>query len=198
MDKEYPPLQELKRLYGRNKRIPPRYELQTLKALSHYPELSETRIDVIPVKFNPVPYQTTPVLWSLLTGKPRFRITLREEAEPPVEQALFRHLPELAQVATIGHELGHVLQYTGREIRAIIRKLFSSQRPSLRRVMERGADIAAIEHGLGFELYTHAVYIRSIKGYVEERKELDILYLHPNEILEMLPPDQLHAVPSHH
>ena len=62
------------------------------------------------------------------------------------------------------------------------------------RKAEREADVLTIEHGLGFELYTFACYIRGIPGYVDERKQIDINHLHPNEILEALPPEQLQEI----
>jgi hypothetical protein len=191
---EYPDLSQLRQHFGRNKTIPARYELPVLRALSHYPELKDTAIEISPVKFLPVPYATTPSLLNFLRAADKYTIRLREVAEGPTEKALFRNLPEMAQVGVIGHELGHVLQYRGNTIRSLFSRFAEHRSVSLRREVERHADISAIEHGLGFELYTHAVYIRSINGYLEQRKEIDILYLHPNEILEALPKDQLHVI----
>jgi hypothetical protein len=58
--------------------------------------------------------------------------------------------------------------------------------PSYKRKAERGADITAINRGFGEGLYAHAVYIRSIPGYLEMRPDINKYYLKPNEILELL------------
>jgi hypothetical protein len=53
-------------------------------------------------------------------------------------------------------------------------------------MIERGADKGAIEHGCGQQLYKHALYLRSIPGYVEKRPAINKYYLKPYEILELL------------
>jgi hypothetical protein len=195
MKKDYPPLAELKSEFGKNKTIPSQYEGSILRALSHYPELKETKIEFRLRTDHPVPYGTTPAVMSVLNplAKRGYVISLLEKAQPPMEHVLFRNLPLEAQVAVIGHELGHVLQFeTGKA--SVLRTIISYATPRTQRELERGADICCIEHGLGFELYTHAKFIRAIKGYLEERKEIDVNYLHPNEILETLPPEQLSGI----
>ena len=39
------------------------------------------------------------------------------------------------------------------------------------------------EHGFGAQLYKHAVYIRSIPGYIQQKPEFNQYYLQPFEIL---------------
>ena len=50
---------ELLRRYGRNKVLPPGFELQALLALSHYPELENIRIEFI-VKDTGIPISSRP------------------------------------------------------------------------------------------------------------------------------------------
>jgi hypothetical protein len=192
--KKYPPLHELKKEFSGQKTIPLKYEEPILKALSHYPELKD-----IPIHFklkdkHPVPYGTTPAPSTIIkrAHKRTYTISLLEKATPPMEQALFRNLPEPAQLGVIGHELGHVLQFSRRSLPGMMKTALKLTTQEEMREMERGADIAAIEHGLGFELYTHARFIRSIPGYLQERKDIEINYLHPHEILESLAPEDLH------
>jgi hypothetical protein len=170
----------------KNKKIPAKYREVVLEALSYYPELRETHIDVVLKNKHPVPYGTTPSIKSLLIpGAPRkYIITLREEAPEPIYQALFKNLPRECQVAVIGHELGHVIQYEKRSVAELMKLSVQLLTEEKKRKVERGADIKAIEHGLGKELYAHAVYIRNIKGYVEKRKEIELYYLKPHEILQ--------------
>jgi hypothetical protein len=189
MKKEYPPLPVLKKEFGKNKEIPPAYEEVILRALSHYPELKETHIKFQLKDKHPVPYGTTPTIGSVLkAGKNRsYVISLLEEADLPTRQVLFKNLPEEGQRAVIGHELGHVLQFVKSSPAGLLKKALQYVHMNSRRDVERGADIQAIEHGLGFELYVHAVYIRKVPGYVQQRKEIETDYLKPQEILDTLP-----------
>ena len=174
--------------FATNKTIPEKYREVILRALSYYPELKNVHIDFVLKRKHPVPYGTTPEIKSLLVpGKARkYIITLREEAREPVNSALFKNLPEDGQIAAIAHELGHVLQYERRSTLELLMFGLGYMGLLKKRKMERGADIQVIRHGLGQELYVHAVYIRNIKGYVEKRKEIDIYYLKPHEILQGL------------
>jgi hypothetical protein len=198
MKRDYPVLEELRKEFGMNKVIPQKYEHVILKVLSHYPELRETTIEFRLKASHPVPHSTSVSFGSLLKLQVKYVINLLEKAEPPFEQALFRNLPEGAQPGVIGHELGHVLLYKKMGPLSAFKKALSQPGMREKRSRERAADIIALEHGLGFELYTHAVYIRTIDGYMERRKDLEVCYLHPHEILEALPPDQLHAVNTPH
>jgi hypothetical protein len=192
--KNYPPLAELRKEFSTNKLIPSRYEEFILKALSHYPELKETPIHFKLKENHPVPYGTSPAISTLMkpAHKRTYVVSILEKEKPPIEQALFKNLPPPARIGVIAHELGHVLQFMKQSLPGVMKTAlrFSSQEQT--REIERGADISAIEHGLGFELYTHARYIRTIPGYVQVRKEIEINYLHPHEILESIPPEELH------
>jgi hypothetical protein len=174
--------------FSTNKKLPEKYRTVILEALSYYPELKNIHIQFVLKKKHPVPYGTTPSVKSVLKpGTPRqYTITLREEAHGPTSHALFKNLPHEAQLGVIGHELGHVVQYESLGTLDLLKTCILFLTMSKRREMERGADIQAIHHNLGKELYAHAVYIRSIKGYVEKRKEIDIYYLKPHEILQGL------------
>jgi hypothetical protein len=186
MKRQYPSIDELKRGYGPNKDIPLEYEEIILKALYHYPELQDVRIAF---KLKPVhcePYETIP----LVGFKKSYSIVFREEGPAPLEKLLFKNLPEEAQLGILGHLLAHVVQYEKKGLVSMIK--LASGTPE--RKVEREADVITIEHGLGFELYTFACFVRGIPGYLGERNEVDVNHLHPNEILEALPPDQLQEI----
>jgi hypothetical protein len=189
MKKEYLSLHQLKQEFGKHKEIPSQYEEVILKALSHYPELKNVTIRFDLKNSHPVPYGTTPAAATVLrSGKKRqYIISLLEEAELPMRGVLFKNLPEEAQRAVIGHELGHVVQFMKKSVPGLIKTALSYSNVHTRREAERGADILAIEHGLGFELYVHAVFIRRVPGYVQSRKEIETDYLKPQEILDTLP-----------
>ena len=172
----------------RNKRIPGKYMAVILEALMHYPELHDTRIDFRLTYSGKIPYGTRPSVFTLFK-QPRRRkyiITLLEDATGPMEMALFKNMSRTAQLGVIGHELNHVVQFKSRTTKQLLRLLLSYSIPYFKKRIERNADIATIEHGLGRELYVHAVYIRCIPGYTEQRKDINKYYLKPQEILRML------------
>jgi hypothetical protein len=177
-------LQELRK----NKRIPEKYADVILEALSHYPELRDTRIDFRLKKHASVPYGTKPSVFTLHkpANKRKYIIVLLEDASGPMEMALFKNLSRTAQLGVIGHELNHVIQFNRCSPGKLMRLLFSYLIPAFKKKIERSADLATIEHGLGRELYVHAVYIRCIPGYTEQRKDIEKYYLKPREILKFL------------
>lgn len=176
----------LRKTFGNNKRMPACYERVILEALSHYPELVDVRIHFVSRRRHPVPYGTTPGIASVFQSPSHrmYTITLLEEAEPPEEQVLFKHLTYDMQLGVIGHELVHVLQFMYCDRIQLLKTLMLYPVPSFQKRIERSADIGAIEHGFGKELHEHAVYIRSVPGYVEQRKAILENYLSPEEILE--------------
>lgn len=186
IDKEE--LNDLREAFGKHKTIPVQYEEIVLIALSHYPELKGTQIEFQLVKKYPVPYGCRPSASSVFKGleKRCYIITIREEADAPVKDALLKNLPARAQIGVIGHELAHVVQYQSCNCRQLLTMLCTYPLPFVKRRIERDADWLTIAHGLGNELYAHAVYIRRIPGYLEERKSLSRNYLKPLEIKQSL------------
>jgi hypothetical protein len=172
----------------KNKRIPEKYAESILEALTHYPELYNVRIDFKLRKTGKVPYGTKPSMLTLFRSpaKRKYIISLLEDANGPMEMALFKNLSHSAKLGVLGHELNHVVQFKSRSTKELLKLLVSYTIPYFKKRIERNADIATIEHGLGRELYVHAVYIRCIPGYTEERKDINKYYLKPQEIFRML------------
>jgi hypothetical protein len=181
-------LDDLRKEFGKNKKIPVQFEAAILVALSHYPELKETRIN-FKLKWNhKVPYGTTPAFYTIFR-KPEnrvYNIAILMDAKDPERQALLKNLRFEAQVGVIGHELAHVVQFQRMNGIQLLNALASYLKPAFKRRIERSADLGAIVHGLGRELLEHAIYIRTIPGYVQHRKEINKNYLKPKEIRERL------------
>lgn len=173
---------------GFNKIIPAEYEKAILTALSHYPELKYTKIHFKKTNRSATPYGTMPSPNSFLrpSARRKYIVTLLEKANAPVKNVLFKNLPFDAQVAVIAHELIHVLQFSKCSVPELFKLSVLYLFPWFRKRIERGADIGAIEHGFGNNLYKHAMYIRSIPGYLEERPEINKYYLKPEEILQRI------------
>ncbi len=174
--------------FAANKMIPASYEEEILTALSHYPELISTRIAFVPADKASVPYGTKPTFSSCFKPKSKrlYMITILERARYPESKALFRNLSFSMRVGVIAHELGHVNQYEKVGVFGLFKTLALFVMPKHRRMLERNADMAAIRHGMGQELLQHALYIRSIPGYVEQRPAINRDYLMPHEIEKFL------------
>lgn len=161
---KYGDIDALRREYGKNKLIPAKYEEEILIALYHYPELKKEHIHFQLAFHASVPYGTKPSFASCFKpkGKRTYTVTILERAEDPENEALMRNLDRKMRIGFIGHELGHVLQYSRCNPLSLLKMLSLYLVDSYKREIERGADKAAIQHGLGEELLRHAEYIRLI------------------------------------
>ena len=178
----------LRNTVGKNKSIPIKYESSILKALAYYPELTEVKIDFRLVNYHPVPYGTMPAVSSILKPpvKRRYIITLQEEANEPVNSVLFKNLPEEFRIAIIAHELVHVIQYHRRSVPELLKMLGSYSIPAFKKEIEREADMGAIDHGVGVELYKFYVFQGSVPGYLKKRPGLVRYYMQPDEIRKFI------------
>lgn len=182
-------LELLRKEFGRGKEIPQKYEKVILTALSHFPELKDTRIRFSPEQKHPVPYGTRPSLKSIFAepAEREYIISLLEHADPPAFYVLFKNLTEEAQLGVLAHELSHVVQYNSLTKTELMKFTVCYLLPDFQQKIEQAADMGAIIHGFGKELLEHAIYIRCIPGYVEERESINKNYLKPSQILAYLP-----------
>lgn len=159
-----------------------------MEVLDRYPELKDIRINFVLKKNHTVPYGTTPDAGSIFRGKKKrsYTITILEQAKGPLAEALFCNLTRDMQKGVLAHELVHVLQFDACSSIGLIKKIIGLTRQSSLREIELAADRGAIEHGFGKELYEHAAYIRTIKGYMQARPAIHKNYLEPEEILEYM------------
>jgi hypothetical protein len=169
--------------YAYRKEIPQKYENEILIALSQYPELRNVYINFTLADNASVPYSTKPNFFGCIRSKKkrRYTITLLERADYPESEALFKNLTVSMRVAVIAHELFHVVQYHfGRFSLIKTLSLFLIHASRIR--LERAADKGAIFHGFGDGLLEHAIYLRSIPGYIKKRPAIETDYLKPSEI----------------
>jgi hypothetical protein len=182
-------LRALRSEFGRYKNIPEKYEDVILTALSHFPELKETRINFLLKRKHPVPYGTSPSLKTIFSAPQdrEYDLSILEHADPPMFYSLFKNLTRESQLGVLAHELSHVVLYNSCNRSELVKFLMMYPFPEFKRKIEQTADMQAIIHGFGKELLEHAIYIRCIPGYVEEREEINENYLKPSQILSYLP-----------
>lgn len=147
--------------YGNNKQLPPGFELQALIALSHYPELRDTKINFI-VDDVSIPLSSRPHWSSMLrAAKNRtYQVIIDSELDGSRGALLLKNQPFNAQVGILGHELAHTVYYLDRSFFGIASDAIC-QLSDCRINFERATDSRLIERGLGWQRFDHATFVRS-------------------------------------
>jgi len=147
--------------FGNNKRLPQGFELQALLALSHYPELRDTKINFI-VDDVSIPLSSRPHWSSMLrSAKNRtYQVIIDSELSGMREALLLKNQPFNAQVGIIGHELAHTVYYLDRSFFGIVGNALC-QFTDCRIRFERATDRRLIDYGLGWQRFDHATFVRT-------------------------------------
>lgn len=148
--------------YGKNKKFIPQFTLQTLIALSYYPELKNTHIRFI-YKPTHSPLTTRPTFPSILfkKSKRRFTVTISDSTMKKLMVILLRRADFNAQIGILGHEMGHASDFSKRSIFSLagsgINHVFSSRYIDR---FEYRTDSICIAHGLGYQLLSWSSFVR--------------------------------------
>ena len=153
---------DLLKTYGANKEFVPEYTLQSLIALSYFPELKDTHIRFV---FKPAhsPFETKPVFPDLLYNgaKRKFTIIISDSSVYKLEPVLVQHMDFNEQIGIIGHELSHVSDFSKRTTTSLIGSgighVFSSKYIDR---FEFRTDSICIAHGLGYQLLAWSIFVR--------------------------------------
>lgn len=147
--------------YGQNKKLPKGFELQALLALSFYPELADLPID-FPVRETFIPLSSRPDPLSILFPwlKRKYLVVISSKSNSFLDPILLHKLPFNDQVGVLGHELSHTLYYCDKSALRISGIAISYLNAAYRKKFERDTDKRAIAHGLGHQMYTHALFTR--------------------------------------
>ncbi|WP_045114731.1 hypothetical protein [Microscilla marina] len=164
-------IDSLRKLCGHRKKIPQEFELQTLLAISHYPDLYRARIQFIYRKKVQLPIAARPAMGFLdlffrfRKGR-QYKIVMRTNTP----YMLNRTFDE--QVGIIGHELAHIQFYRHCSSVGLFRVGFcylTSRRYRWR--FELDTDQRAIDFGFGHQLLRFPIYMysRDIKAYMKTK-----------------------------
>lgn len=187
----------LLREFGQGKQLPPGYELQTLLALSHYPELRDVEIRFI-VDDVSIPLSSRPHWASMLRSAPNrtYLVVIDDTTEGNREALLLKNQPFNAQVGIIGHELAHTAYYLDRSFFGILADA-ACQLSDCRINFERETDKRLITYGLGWQRYDHATFVRMrLRSPSEEASTMEGgggAYMSPAEILSLIEQDKAYA-----
>jgi len=186
-----PFMKETDSLHYTNKIIPNSILEEAEKALSFYPELKDTEIEIrfkdnIKKSF----MQAQPQFTSLFKKRSnrKYYIKIGKNFVIDGEEIEVTDIPSDVLVGWIGHELGHIIDYKNRSgfnlitfgMSYIISKNFLMD-------AERAADTYAVNHGMADYILATKDFILGHAGLSEEyRERIKRLYLSPEEILEIV------------
>jgi len=175
----------LKKIYGNKKQLLKEYELEALIALSYYPELKDERIRFKYSNLNATA-QTTVTFGSIFKKIDKQYIIVINN-DPKKTGLLLSDAPLNAQVAVLGHELAHVVDFKKRGFFDMawwgLCYLVVKQRTRI----ETHTDLSTIRHGLGWPLYEWSDFVLSHQGTSQHyRKIRATKYMQPHEIADYL------------
>ena len=190
IETEYERYPELLEMYGRNKKLPEGFELQSLLALSYYPELVDIHIEFVVDDVN-IPISSRPRPISTFRSRMNRRyIVVIDNASPESRAPLIlENQPFNAQIGILGHELAHTADYIERGFFGIIGAALCQLSGNCRRNFERDTDLRTIEHGLGWQRYDHSLFVRTEFARIRELPLNEAgggTYMGPSEIEEIM------------
>ncbi|HXL58651.1 MAG TPA: hypothetical protein VN958_20455 [Chitinophagaceae bacterium] len=148
--------------YGKNKQLIPEFALQTLIALSYFPELKDTHIRFI-YKPAHTPLTTKPDFPDVIykRSKRTFTITISDSSMWKLQPVLLRCMDFNTQIGVLGHELSHIADFSQNSLLQLIGSgighIFSSRYIDR---FEYRTDSICIAHGLGYQLLAWSNFVR--------------------------------------
>ena len=167
---------------GVNKVFIEEFRLQSLIALSFYPELRNVEIH-FKYSNEATTMACRPDLLSLIKGRRIYYILINNRKN--FEGILLVDVPFNAQIGVIGHEIAHILDYEGRNILGIIKVGLDYLHNDSKSQFEQYVDKMTIFRGLGWQLYDWAQYSMydSPKATEEYKMFKRDIYLQPQQII---------------
>jgi len=139
----------LKLNFGQNKKLIKEFELQSLIALSYYPELKN-----VPITFCLYNIRTTaevrPEYYSAIKNSNR-KYVIYISKNVHTEGVLLKDISFNAQIGVLGHELAHILDYEGRTVKSLFGLALNYLIIKNHAKYERSIDELAIKRGLGWQ-----------------------------------------------
>lgn len=185
-------LEDYKKEFGKKKVLLPGYELQTLLALSYYPELRDVEIHFLYKKAF-IPLSSRPHAPTLFGKREKwvYRVIVSSQSMESMDPILLKNLPFNAQVGILAHELGHTLHYQQFDFWQVLKfALLYAFDSNFRAIHERSTDAQVVYHSLGWQLFDYATFVRTdpstIKHYESSKDFIDKFYLMPMEIMQVM------------
>ncbi len=171
--------------------IPDSISKEIHKALSYYPELTDTPIEFrFKENIKKSTMQARPTFGSFFrTRKNRkYVVLISETFKISDKKFLTRHIPSDILIGWIGHELGHVMDYSNRSKLNLIwfgLKYVLSSKHIVE--AERAADTYAVEHNMeGYILKTKDFILNNADIHEAYKLRIKKFYLSPEEIMDII------------
>jgi len=178
-------IDSLTKIYGIKKHLLKEFELQTLIALSYYPELINEHIIFKYSDINSTG-QTTVTFGSIFKKiNKQYIIFINNNILRT--GFLLADAPFDAQVAMLGHELAHVADFKSRGFFSMLWWGINYLVVKQRTVIEISTDASTIRHGLGWPLYSWADFVLNHSNATKRYKKMrETKYMLPDEIIEYI------------
>jgi hypothetical protein len=141
--------------------IPMQYEKQILLALSYFPELTDTHIK-FRIRHAYTPLSSRPA-WTSVISSPAHRtyiITISDSSMNMLAPLLLNKMDFNAQVGVIGHEISHVVDFSGMNMLSLFRVGAGNLSQKFLDRFEYRTDSICIAHGLGYQLLSWSNFVR--------------------------------------
>jgi hypothetical protein len=151
--------------FGTNKKVVPDFEKQIMMALSYYPELRDTRIHFKLSKGKSGIISSRPT-WGGVFRKSSKRqyVVLIGDTAKDANWAIYRHSGPNGQVGIMGHELAHILFFSGKSSFGLIGLGLDHISDKAIDQFEYNTDSVNVERGLGYQLLDWNYYLRKSWG----------------------------------
>ncbi len=174
-----------------NKIIPEVIKSEVLTALSYYPELKDTEIEFkFKDNIKKSTMQAQPTFGSIFRSKEnrKYIILISRKIQIEDESFTIDNIPSDVMVGWLGHELGHVMDYSNRTGMGMIlfgiKYLFSGAHI---KEVERAADTFAINNGMGEYILKTKNFILDNASFSDKYKaKLRKLYMSPEEVMHLI------------
>ncbi len=162
------------------------YRLQTLIAMSYYPELKNVKI-----RFRQKNIKTTmasiPRLDFIFHPKGNRTYHIYVDNSLKKEKGLLlRDVPFNAQIGVIGHELGHISDYENRTNAGIAILGIGYLLPPFHRKLEHRVDEITIAHGLGYQIEAFSDFVFNRAAVNDRYKKFKRRYYYDSRQLTQL------------
>lgn len=142
---------KLREQYSIHKEMPSDLEKEILISLSHYPELKNVRIKFC---YSPIftSMKAVPSMVFLFQKREKRTYRIVMNSKKCMDKNLMQRISSEAVTGVLGHELGHITEYSQLSNFGLLKLLIGYISKKGRIATELRVDNIAVEHGLGKEL----------------------------------------------
>jgi len=170
-----------------SKKVPKQVIKAYNTAISHYPELANSKIKIKCKKMNYTMETWVDIFFLFKKKKNQVTTIYINNLRGKHKFGDIHKMPQNALIGNIGHELAHALQYKKVSKWFMFINIFGYLFiPRIKKEIERDADLTAIKHGLSKELYESRAYLvhgNNVSKVFQDK--LNNIYLSPSEIKEL-------------